>query len=74
MKTIIYQIRIKEQLHELWAETFFPLILCNEADESTTLRGALHDQTELQSILTKICALNLTLLAVNRIDSTEETK
>lgn len=61
MKTILYEIRIKEQLHELWAEAFTPLVIHIEAEGGTMLHGPLRDQVELQSILTKICAkLNAT--------------
>ena len=67
--SILYQIEIKEQLGEQWADFFEPLVIQNEPGGSTTLKGYLRDQVELHGILTKLCGLNLTLIAVNRLDS-----
>ena len=41
---IIYQIQIKEQLDEQWAEWFCPLLTQYEPDGKTTLTGALRGQ------------------------------
>ncbi len=57
-------IRLKEQLDDAWAEWFFPLVITNEYNGETTLRGVLRDQAELHGILGKIRDLNLTLVAV----------
>ena len=57
-------IRLKEQLDDEWAEWFFPLVIHNEYNGETTLRGTLRDQAELHGILTKVRDLNLTLVAV----------
>lgn len=63
-----YQIRIKEQLADTWADWFEPLIIHHEANGETTLRGPMRDQAELFGLLLKVYKLNLTLLAVRRLD------
>lgn len=67
-KPIVYQIRIQEQLDEQWAEWFSPLLIHNEPTGDTTLSGPIRDQAELLGLLMKVLNLNLTLVAVNRID------
>lgn len=64
----IYQIRLKEQLANTWAEWFDPLVIQHEANGETTLIGPVRDQAELLGLLMKALNLNLTLVAVNRID------
>jgi hypothetical protein len=66
--SIIYQIKIKEQLGDQWVEWFFPLVIHNEPDGATVLIGPLRDQGELHGMLSKVRDLNLTLLAVNRLE------
>jgi hypothetical protein len=66
--SIIYQIRIVEQLDHPWAEWFSPLIIHHEANGNTTLTGPLRDQGELHGMLSKVRDLNLTLVSVNRIE------
>ena len=65
---ISYQIRIKEQLGEQWAEWFSPLVIQHEANGNTTLSGPLRDQGELHGMLSKVRDLNLTLVSVNPIE------
>jgi hypothetical protein len=65
----IYHIRIEEQLTKQWAEWFSPLVICDEPNGHTTLRGRLRDQAELHGILNKVRDLNLTLLEVTTIGS-----
>jgi hypothetical protein len=64
---IIYQIRIKEQLDDQWAEWFAPLVIQNEPNGEASLTGPVRDQAELFGLLLKVQQLNLTLLAVNRV-------
>jgi hypothetical protein len=64
---IIYEIIIKEQLDEQWAEWFSPLLIHTLPDGDTMLSGPLRDQGELHGILNKVRDLNLTLLCVNGI-------
>jgi hypothetical protein len=63
-KTLLYQIRLQEQLDAQWAEWFAPLMLHTEANGNTILSGRLRDQGELYGVLAKVRDLNLTLLAV----------
>ena len=66
-ESLIYQIRIKNHVDELWIEWFSPLTLVNESNGEATLTGAVRDQAELHGLLDRIFDLNLTLLAVNQI-------
>ena len=67
-----YQIGIKEQLDESWAEWFSDFELTYKTDDQgrsfTILTGMVIDQAALNGILTKIWNLNLTVLSVKRID------
>jgi hypothetical protein len=67
-KSIVYQIRIQEQLDDQWAEWFDPLVIQHRASGETTLTGPVRDQAELFGLLLKVQNLNLTLVAVNWID------
>ena len=71
---ISYQIRIKEQLGEQWAEWFSPLVIHSEPEGNTTLTGPLRDQGELHGMLSKVRDLNLTLVSVNPIEGVLEPK
>jgi hypothetical protein len=64
---IIYQISIEEQLGDHWAEWLSPLVIQRNPAGGTMLSGAVRDQAELFGLLMKICNLNLTLVAVERI-------
>jgi len=67
-KSTIYQIRIKEQLADTWADWFDPLVIQHEANGEATLTGPVRDQAELFGLLLKVFNLNLTLLAVYRVE------
>lgn len=67
-KATIYQLRSKEQLTSTWAEWFDPLVIQHEADGESTLTGPVRDQAELFGLLMKVYNLNLTLLAVRRVE------
>jgi hypothetical protein len=67
--SIIYQITIKEQLDEQWAEWFSPLVIHEEPNGNTTLRGPIRDQGELHGMLTKVQALNLTLVSIHQVEA-----
>ena len=68
-KPTIYQIRIKEQLADTWADWFNPLVIQHEANGEATLTGPVRDQAELLGLLLKVGNLNLTLIAVNRVET-----
>jgi hypothetical protein len=63
----IYQIRIEEQLGNEWAEWLLPLAIQQDPAGGTRLSGTVRDQAELFGLLMKVCNLNLTLVAVERI-------
>jgi hypothetical protein len=65
---MVYQIRIDGHLDETWINWFSPLAIANEANGEATLTGAVRDQAELHGLLDRVFGLNLTLLAVNRIN------
>ena len=65
---MVYQIRIDGHLDETWINWFSPLAIANEANGEATLTGAVRDQAELHGLLDRVFDLNLTLLAVNRIN------
>ena len=65
---MVYQIRIDSHLDETWINWFSPLAVANEANGEATLTGAVRDQAELHGLLDRVFDLNLTLLAVNRIN------
>jgi hypothetical protein len=66
-ESLVYQIRIKDNLDESWFDWFSPLVIVNEARGEATLTGPIRDQAELRGLLDRIFDLNLTLLAVNQI-------
>ena len=65
---MVYQIRVDGHLDETWINWFSPLAVANEANGEATLTGAVRDQAELHGLLDRVFDLNLTLLAVNRIN------
>lgn len=74
MKTSMrYQICIKEQLSEQWAEWFDPFIIQPQPEGQTWLVGPVRDQSELHGLLLKIRDLNLTLIAVKLAEPTSES-
>jgi hypothetical protein len=73
-KVTIYQIRIKEQLADTWADWFDPLVIHPEPNGEATLTGPVRDQAELLGLLLKIANLNLTLLAVNRVETADRVQ
>jgi hypothetical protein len=66
------EIKIKGHLDDGWSEWFEGLAFTHESDDTTTLSGALPDQTSLHSILLKIRDMNLTLISVTQSKSSPE--
>lgn len=65
----IYQIRIKGQLQEHWADWFDGLTITYDTlGGETLLEGPVTDQPALHGILNKIRDLGLSLLSLKRID------
>lgn len=63
----LYEIRVEGHLPERWSHWFAGLAIHNELHAETTLRGCLADQAALFGVLTKLHALNLILIAVDRV-------
>ena len=61
----IYEIRIQGHLQDKWSEWFHGMKLTRQNDGTTTLYGALPDQTALHGILLKIRDMNLKLISIN---------
>ena len=68
-----YQIKLQGHLDTKWAEWFYDLDIIHESDGTTTLYGALPDQTVLHSVLDRIRDMNLQLISVNQIVSDGQT-
>lgn len=67
--TPVYQFRVKGHLTDHWKDWFEGLAIHNETNGEATLTGKIDDQASLFGVLSKIQALNLPLLAVNRLPS-----
>ena len=67
-----YEIVLEGYLDAKWADWLGGLAISHDDDETTTLSGALPDQTALHSILSKIRDMNLALGSVRHISGTEE--
>ena len=66
-KPYVYEIYIEGHLTDNWSDWVEGLVIHNNASGITTLRGSFTDQAALIGVLTRIHALNLTLISVNRI-------
>ena len=64
-----YEIRIEGHLTDRWSDWFEGLAIQNIAEGVTVLSGSFIDQAALLGALTKIHALNLALISVNRLPS-----
>jgi hypothetical protein len=65
----VYEIRIKGHLDQRWSTWFDGMNVAHEANGDTVLFGSVVDQAALQSLLTRIYNLNLTLISVFCIES-----
>lgn len=59
-----YQIRLKGQLDQRWADWFEGLTITVEADGNTILTGYVTDQAALHGLLKKVRDLGLPLISV----------
>ncbi len=69
-----YEIRVKGRLDQSWSEWFNGLTISYDTDDSTLLRGPLTDEAALHGMLNKVRDLALPLLAVNRVEISEEAQ
>ncbi len=65
-KPSLYEIRVEGHLSDRWSDWFDGLAIHNDPHGETILSGLFVDQASLLGALTKIQALNLTLISVNR--------
>ncbi len=63
----VYEIRVEGHLSDRWSSWFAGLEIVDDLDGVTTLKGALVDQAALFGLLSKVHALNLTLVSVKRL-------
>jgi len=61
-----YQIKVEGRLDASWSDWFNDMTITLDRD-TTTLTGAVADQSALRGILTKLWDLNLALISVTRI-------
>ncbi len=65
-KQYFYVIRVEGIITDRWSDWFDGLAIRNEPNGETTLVGSVKDQAALLGVLSKIQALNLTLISVSR--------
>ena len=71
----MYEILVEGHLSERWSTWFDGLTIQIEPNGDTRLTGLLSDQAALYGVLAKIHNLNLVLISVARLSSSEnETK
>ena len=68
MNATLYSIRIQGYLDLSWSAWFDGLTITHHANGETALTGPVRDQAALHGILNRLFGLNLTLIAVNRIE------
>ena len=61
-----YYITVNEHLEDSWSAWFDGLAITHAADGTTTLSGAVRDQSALYGLIDKARDLGLTLIAVGR--------
>jgi hypothetical protein len=67
-----YRIRIKGHLAAHWAEWFDGMTITRLDNGETLIEGAVIDQAALHGMLNHIRDLGLPLLAVDRVEPTED--
>ena len=65
---IRYEIRVKGHLDQRWSEWFDGMTITNEENGNAIISGPMVDQAALHSMLVKVFNLNLTLIAVSRVE------
>lgn len=68
---LVYQIRIKGQLDNRWADWFEGLTITLAEDGFTLLTGPVADQAALHGLLKKVRDLGMPLVSVNQVPPVE---
>jgi hypothetical protein len=68
-----YEIRLKGQLDESWADWFGGLGIIHQDNGETLLIGALADQAALYGLLNRINTLGIQLISVNLVKNAQMT-
>ena len=69
----VYQITVRGQLSNDWADWFEGLQMTTSANGDTVLSGMVVDQAALMGVLNKLNRLNVTLLSLNQVDNTNQS-
>ncbi len=69
-----YEIKIKEHLDSHWSEWLGGMRLTYAENDETVLIGMIRDQSALYGILDKLRDLGVTLLSVQRVVSSNQSK
>jgi hypothetical protein len=64
----MYQIRVKGNLDQKWADWFDGFTITPQPGDETLLTGPVADQAALHGLLSKVRDLGLPLLLVERVD------
>jgi hypothetical protein len=64
----IYRIRVEGHLDTAWSDWFEGFAFTHEPNGETTLSGPIVDQSALQGVLLKLSSLNVSIVAVNRVE------
>lgn len=65
---MVYEIRIKGHLSQLWTDWFEGLTITLEDSGDTLLTGVMVDQSALFGLLRKVRDLGMPLLTINRLE------
>jgi len=63
-----YEIRLKGQLEDRWADWFDGMTLTHQSDGTTVIHGPVVDQSALYGLLRKVRDLGLPLISVMHIE------
>ncbi len=63
----LFEIRVKGQLTDIWADWFDGMTIQYLDNEEMLLCGSIVDQSALMGVLNKLVRLNLTLISINEI-------
>ena len=68
----VYEIRVKGHLDGHWSDWFDGLTIANVENGEAVLSGEIVDQSALHGVLNKVRDLNLPLVAVRSVSSSDK--